>query len=229
MGMSRDTFMRNLVWLICCALLSAALPARELEDFRALRASDADEAAEEPHKRPVSDRDFGFGLHVELRPLNNPNGFFFGFGGEVLIRFHERMWISTAATIFGGSAQAVSYSRFSFGKNRQHGAAGLELRPLLRYDFGWWPKGGMYALLGASTGYFYGTGGGNRARHTWSAGPSLLLGFEAGKRVRVGFESGATVYFALNRKNAGWYAAIPDSGPAGTHITLFRFSLRWFG
>lgn len=203
--------MRALTWLLSCVLVCAALSARELEDFRGLRAME-DESAQEPSEhnriaekpRSISDRNFSFALQVELRPLSNPNGFFFGFGAEIQYRFHDRLWLNTAVAIFGGSARGISHSPRSFGKERSFSAAGLELRSLLRWDFAWWPKGGMYALTGISTGYFYGSGGGNRALHTWSAGPTFLIGFEAGKRVRTGFESGATVYFALNRRNAGW-------------------------
>jgi hypothetical protein len=217
--------MRNLIVLLLGVLCCATLNAHALEDFRGLN-----EAAEAPQpRRWVSDRSFGFGTHIELRPVARPDGFLWGIGQDASFRLYERFWLSAGATFLAGAAEGLNYGPRRRISHKQFTVLGIELRPLLRFDFAWWKRGGFYGVIGPSAGYFYGTGGGNRAQPTISAGPAMFIGFEAGRRVRAAWEGGAIVYYALNRDNAGWYASLPGSSKTGTHITLLRFSLRWYG
>jgi hypothetical protein len=218
-----------LLCLLLCTLVSATLAAREFNDLRAGPTKTALFALEEPEPT----MDFGLSWQIELRTMEQPRGLFIGLGMEGLLRIDERLWLMPGASyLFGASIDAHrrpgSPEDFD-GTRNASGIYGAELRLHGRADFLRWEQGALYVAGGPSVGYFYGsTTRSNQAQGTWCVGPTWLFGVELGQRVRAAFDTGFTLYFALNHSDAGWLEVGKPNGPVGVHVTLVRFSLRWY-
>lgn len=171
---------------------------------------------------------FGMGLHTApwffTRIGVQPGAMLWAFGVEV-----SGFWTPTLGVV----ADLTAFAGFSFDTGSDALFApssstgyGWQSSLLLRYRINTWTRGSAYVHAGPTVAYFNAQYGG---KYTWSLGADLCFGAEFGHDWFRGFiESGLTLYFALNRRDAGWLSGNNGHGIIGAHITILRGGFRFY-